>query len=187
MSVQAENLGQPQASATSSSGSTGAPSRQEQSQGIIRRNAYWALGLGLLPIPLVDLLALTAVQIKMLKEISALYNVNFFEDKAKAIVGSLVASLGSLSLTATVASSLFKVVPFVGQLVGAVGVPILAGALTVAVGNLFVMHYESGGTLLNFDVEKMKAHFHKEFDKAKEAVKEMQKDPNIATGESIAP
>lgn len=150
-------------------------SRKDQAESIVRRNVYWALGLGLVPLPLVDLLTLTAVQVKMLKELSDLYEQPFLEGKAQKIVGSLVASLGSLALTEVAAASLIKLVPFVGHLVGAVGVPLLAGTLTLAIGRLFVMHFESGGTLLTFDAEKMRSHFRREFAAGRDSVQKLQK------------
>lgn len=146
-----------------------APStRAEQAHSIVRKNMYWALGLGFVPVPLLDLAAVTAVQVKMLKDLSELYGVSFAEDAAQKVVGSLVAGLGGLTIAGAIASSLFKVIPVIGQLVGLIGRPVLAGALTLAVGNLFTMHYESGGTLLDFDAAKMREHFRREFEGAKE-------------------
>lgn len=146
-------------------------SRAEQAHGIVRKNMYWALGLGFVPVPLLDLAAVTAVQVKMLKDLSDLYGVSFAEDRAKTAVASLVAGLGGLTVAGAVASSLVKVVPIFGQIVGFVGGPALAGALTLAVGNLFTMHYESGGTLLDMDPEKVREHFRKEFESAKETAR----------------
>ena len=157
-----------------------AKQRQAQSHKIIRRNVYWALGAGLVPVPVADLLAMTGVQVKMLKELSDLYQVKFFEEKAKTTIGSLVAGLGSLSLAGAVAGSLFKVVPVLGQVVGFIGVPLMAGALTMAVGNVFAMHYESGGTLLDFDAVKMRKYFTKEYENAKTHVQEMRKEAKHA-------
>ena len=105
----------------------------------------------------------------MLKDLSAVYEVSFAEDAAQKVVGSLVAGLGGLTIAGAIASSLVRVIPVVGQLVGFIGRPALAGALTLAVGNLFTMHYESGGTLLDFDAVKMREHFRREFEGAKEA------------------
>ena len=44
--------------------------------------------------------------------------------------------------------------------------PVLAYALTMAVGNTFIMHFESGGTLLNFDPKGFQEYFLKEFQEA---------------------
>lgn len=149
---------------------------KEKARTIVRHNLYWAIGGGLLPIPILDFVALTAVQVKMLKELSALYEVNFLEQKAQKIVGSLITGMGSLALTEALAGSLFKLVPVAGQIVGAVGVPLLGGALTLAMGNLFIMHFESGGTLLTFDADKMRAHFRKEVEASRSTVKKMQSE-----------
>lgn len=167
--------------------STEAASRADQARHIVRRNVYWALGAGLVPIPVVDFVALTAVQVKMLKQLSDHYQVEFFDDKAKKIVSALLASTGSLALAGMVGRSLFKLVPVVGQLFGVVGVPLFAGALTQATGNLFVMHYETGGTLLDFNVEQMRAHFQREFEQAKGSVKQMNKEKDSGESRVAAP
>lgn len=149
--------------------------QRDKAHGIVRRSMYWAMGLGLVPVPLLDLAAVTAVQLKMLKELSELYGVSFAEDKAKTAVASLVAGLGGVTLAGLIGSSLLKVVPVLGQLVGLLGRPALAGALTLAVGNIFTAHYESGGTLLDLDIEKMREHFRREFESSQEAARKAQK------------
>lgn len=169
-SAAAQHSEEPVSSATGSNDDA----RAGQAREVVRRNVYWALGVGLIPFPAIDFLAVTGVQVKMLKELSAVYEVKFFEDKAKTIVGSLITGLGSLSIGGMVARSLLKVVPVVGQIAGVVGGSLIGGALTLAIGNLFAMHYESGGTLLDFDIVKMRDHFRKEFETAKGSVKNMQ-------------
>lgn len=157
--------------------------REEQARDIVRRNVYWAMGLGLVPVPLVDLVALTAVQVKMLKALSDLYGVPFSDHRARTAVWSLVTGSGSVAITTTLAHTLFKVVPGLGVAVGFLGVPLLGGALTQAIGNLFVMHYESGGTLLSFDAEAMRQHFREELRTARRSVRRIEVEPK----EPIAP
>lgn len=173
----------PAAQTTSSKPPAGdGQSRQERAQHQIRKNTYWALGIGLVPFPLVDLAALTAVQVKMLRDIADIYGVSFSENKAKVAAASLITGLGSLTIGALVGRSLFKLVPVIGQAVSIVGVPLLAGALTTAVGNVFVSHFESGGTLADFDAAKAKEHFRKEFDTAKQSVKELKNNLGASSG-----
>jgi hypothetical protein len=57
-----------------------------------------------------------------------------------------------------------------------VGVSVIGGAFTQALGNAFIMHFESGGTLLNFDPDKMRAYFRQEMEKAKATVAQMQNE-----------
>jgi len=53
-----------------------------------------------------------------------------------------------------------------GTVAGFVVTPILAYAMTQAIGNTFIMHFESGGTLLTFDAKKFRDYFIKEFQEA---------------------
>lgn len=172
---------------TTQAANTASDSRQEQAQALVRRRAYWAAGMGLIPVPVIDVLGITGVQVKMLKEISDLYGVNFFEDKAKTVVGALISGLGAWVVTGAVANSLFKVIPVVGQAVGLLGGSAVGAALTLAVGNVFIQHYETGGTLLDFDAAKMREHFRKEFKKSKSAVKDMKQDAKPAAETEASP
>ena len=53
-----------------------------------------------------------------------------------------------------------------GTAVYFIATPILAYAMTQAVGNAFIMHFESGGTLLTFDSKAFGAYFLAEYQKA---------------------
>lgn len=158
------------------------PSLEEQARAIVRRNVHWALGLGLVPIPVIDVVALTGLATKMIGELSRLYSVDFSEERVRALVFALITGLGSVALASIVAGSLFKLVPVLGVLAGVVSGPLFAGALTRALGSLFVMHFEAGGTLFDFDAEAMRDHFRREFAQAKIEVTRMQNDaPNPPT------
>jgi hypothetical protein len=50
-----------------------------------------------------------------------------------------------------------------GTVLGFVVTPVLAYAMTKAVGGVFIMHFESGGTLLTFDPKAFREYFIKEF------------------------
>lgn len=145
-------------------------------EGIVRRNVYWSLGIGIVPLPIVDLVGVTAIELKMIKELADAYQVKFTENTAKSIIASLAVSVGSLGLAGAVASSLFKLIPAVGTVVGVIGVSVFAGAFTQALGNVFIMHFETGGTLLTFNADKMRTYFRQEFEKAKVSVAQLQKD-----------
>jgi hypothetical protein len=45
--------------------------------------------------------------------------------------------------------------------------PGFSSAATYAIGQVFIKHMESGGTLLDFNVEKMREHFIDEFEAKK--------------------
>jgi uncharacterized protein (DUF697 family) len=145
--------------------------RIDRARAIVRPNVMWAMGAGVVPLPVVDVLAISAVQLKMLKELGDHYGVAFREHRVKSIVGSLIGGLGSYGLGTLAVMSLMKIVPFAGQALGSVAVPIAGGALTHALGTVFVQHFESGGTFLDFDPVAMREHFRREFEAAKEKVK----------------
>jgi uncharacterized protein (DUF697 family) len=64
-------------------------------------------------------------------------------------------------------SSVIKVIPLVGSLAGLVSLPLVASSATYALGKVFIKHFESGGTLLNFDPESTKKYFQEQFAEAK--------------------
>ena len=139
---------------------------------IIKSKVRWSMGVGLLPvlvpIPFVDLAAITAIQLKMIDELSEHYGVKFSEHRVKNIIAALVGSFGTGFLGTGVAASLLRYVPVIGPLSGALALPVVAGASTYGLAKVFVMHFESGGTLLDLDPEKTKRYFQ---EKVKEGMK----------------
>ncbi len=136
---------------------------QAQAETITNKYVTWAMGAGLIPIPLVDLAAIVGVQVKMLSEISKVYGVEFSENRGKSIVASLVGGLGATTTAAGIAGSFAKLIPGVGSLFGIATLPVISSAITYAVGKVFVQHFESGGTFLTFDCEGTRDAFVQEF------------------------
>jgi len=132
----------------------------EEGRRIAKSYAGWAAGAGLIPVPLLDIAGVTGVQIAMIRKIADLYKVPHAGDRVKTIVASLVGGVGSYGIATSGLGSLVKAVPFVGSLLGMALMPSLAVASTIGLGEVFIMHFESGGTLLDFNTEKMAAKFH---------------------------
>lgn len=135
-------------------------STKKSTEKIIKNHMYGAMAVGLVPVPAVDLVALTGVQLNMLRKLSKLYDVPFSKDKGKNVIAALAGSSVPV-VSAGPIMSLVKAVPVVGQTVGALSMSAVAGATTYAVGKVFVQHFASGGTFLNFDPDKVKAHYAK--------------------------
>jgi uncharacterized protein (DUF697 family) len=150
------------------------PAHLNRANEIVQRNVYWAMGAGVLPLPVFDLVAITGVQLKMLRQLSKVYDVPFREGVAKKAITSLLVGLGGVGIGGIVGASLFKFVPFVGASLGAVSIPVISGMLTHAVGRTFVMHFESGGTLLDFKPAVMRDYFRNEFSSSKDMVSDMK-------------
>jgi len=133
------------------------PSNNEINK-IVRNHVIGSMGVGLIPIPLVDIVALTGVQLNMLRKLAKSYNVPFSKDKGKNVLASLLGSGMSIPIGNTL-SSLVKAVPIVGQTTGALTMPVTAGAVTYAIAKVFTQHFASGGTFLNFNPDEVKEYY----------------------------
>ena len=129
----------------------------------VNRYAWWSAGGALLPIPIADMVVTTGAQLKMLAELSKLYGIPFEKVRAKALVGSLLGYVLHPALSAGLLGSLVKVIPGLGALVGTPSLVLFEGTFTWALGRVFIQHFESGGTFLDFDPEKMREHFRAQF------------------------
>jgi len=124
--------------------------RRTEAVKLIRRYSLIAGVGGLIPVPLLDLAAMTGVQVQMLRKLSKLYEVPFSENRGKAIVAGLAGSVIPAS-SGIGAASMIKGVPLLGVMVGSVVTPALAVGATYAIGMAFLQHFISGGTLLDFN------------------------------------
>ena len=136
-----------------------------QASKIITKYLPWSAGAGLVPLPGLDLAGITAVQVKMLADIAQTYGVPFKQEAAKTIIGSLLAAVIPSGMAHT-ASSLVKVVPGVGTVLGMVTGAAFAAASTFALGRVFIQHFESGGNLITFDPVAAREYFKAEFENA---------------------
>lgn len=132
--------------------------RLREAEHLVRMSMYYATGLGLVPVPVFDLVGITGVQLDLLRRLSNLYGVKFSKDAGKNIIASLVGGGVSFSVAPLLASAV-KLVPVVGSVLGVVMMPVTGGATTYALGKVFIAHFESGGTILSFDPQAVKAFY----------------------------
>jgi uncharacterized protein (DUF697 family) len=151
--------------------------KADQADKIIKNHIIAAAGIALVPMPLIDIAAITALELRMLKSLTVLYEMEFFEHRGKALIASLVSGLKVGLLTA----SLLKFLPGLGWVGVAAPMAAIAGAITYAVGNIFVQHFESGGTLLDFDPEKVRGFFIHEYKDGRKVALELQRAGNDNT------
>jgi uncharacterized protein (DUF697 family) len=148
--------------------------RINEANTIVRNHVLGSMGIALVPIPVIDLVALTGIQLKMLHSLAKLYRVPFSENLGKSLIVSLVGGVMPTSTAMTLAS-LAKVVPGIGTATGMVSVSILGGATSYAIGNVFIQHFESGGTLLDFDPKKMREYFTNKLQEGKKVAASLRK------------
>ncbi len=148
-----------------------ASNAQEHANGIIKTGVYASVGVGLIPAPVVDAVALTGIQLKMIHSLSKVYGVEFSESRGKSIIGALISGFSPLAIF-TPAASLIKAIPVVGSITGMFTMSILGGASTYAIGKVFNKHFASGGTLMNLDASAVKDEFKQHFEEGKAVAKE---------------
>ena len=135
------------------------------------------MGAGLIPVPFVDLAAVSGVQIKMLAAVSKIYEVPFLESRGKVLIASLIGSIAPSAVSYGAIGCLLKAVPLVGALAGAPTMALFCGASTWALGKVFIQHFESGGTFLNFNPEQVKDYFKAQFEEGRKMASTMEAQP----------
>lgn len=139
-------------------------------QNVVKSHMVAGSALALLPMPIFDLAALSITQLNLLRSLCNHYNVNFDEQKGKAILTSLIS--GSLPLLAVMGLSSFaRLLPGIGTIGGSISMTIFSSAFIYATGQVFIHHFEYGGTLENFDGKHWRSFFKKKFEERKALAK----------------
>ena len=51
--------------------------RQDEASSIIKNHMMWSMGAGLIPVPIVDWFAVSAIQLDMIRQLATLYDIDF--------------------------------------------------------------------------------------------------------------
>ncbi len=135
------------------------PQHHAEAERLVRSYTLGAMAVGLVPLPLFDLAALAAVQLKMLHALAGRYGIEFKADLGRSAVASLVGSALPNTLSPALAASLTKLIPGIGHTLAAGSLVLLNGAVTYAIGKVFIQHFAAGGTFLTFDPEAVRDYF----------------------------
>ena len=130
----------------------------------------WSMGAGLIPVPIADFFAVSAIQLDMVRQLCKLYDIDFKENEMKAIVTALTSS----GLAKAGARAAIKFVPGIGSVIGGVAMSVLSGASSYALGEVFKKHFETGGTVLDIDLNRLKKVYSEKFEKGKKVAQEMK-------------
>jgi uncharacterized protein (DUF697 family) len=145
-------------------------SKRDKANEIIQTHVMWASGAGAVPIPLLDIAAVTAVQMDMLKQLCRLYEIDFNESSGKSLISAVAGST-----LARIGASFIKSIPGVGSLLGGMSMSILSGASTYGMGQVFTSQFEAGNGLFNFDMNRAKKEYDEQYEKGKEYASNLQK------------
>lgn len=124
-------------------------SRRARATKLVERFSLWSGAAGLIPVPFVDLAAVGGVQIQMLRRISEIYGVPFSKNRGKALIAGLAGTMIPVT-TGIGMASIIKGLPLIGTAVGAIATPAMSAGATYAIGMVFIQHFATGGTLLDF-------------------------------------
>ena len=128
--------------------------RDELASQVVDRFSLLSGAAGLVPVPLIDLAAVAGVQLQMLRRLSEVYGIPFSENFGKSIIASLAGSIISKSTAVSTAmsfGSLLRGLPGAGTMIGALTMPVVSAGITYVIGKVFIQHFASGGTLLDFN------------------------------------
>ena len=143
--------------------------KQSKASEIIKTSVGYSLGAALVPFPGADLLAVSAVQLNMLRQLAKLYNVSFMDVLGKNIISAVVGSSA-----ARLGASLVKAIPGIGTIIGEISMPILSGASTWALGRVVAKHFHNGGTLEDIDLKTARKTYETEVEEGKKVAEALK-------------
>lgn len=133
----------------------------------IKNHVIAAMGVGLVPSFVVELVGVTGIEIKMIRDLARVYDFPVPHKLiAYKVLISLIASVAPFYAAARLKSAV-KGVPVVGHAAYVGFLSAASGAAVYAVGKIFQKHYESGGTFLGRDKETLQSSFKQELENGK--------------------
>jgi uncharacterized protein (DUF697 family) len=133
----------------------------------VKNWSQWATVAGFIPVPLLDLVAISSVQIKMIYDLCKVYDVPFEQRQVRAILSGLAGGGITTVASTAISGTLIKSVPIIGSTLAAVTQPVMSYATTYAVGTIFVRHFESNGTLMSMSIDAIKSTYQEQVAYAK--------------------
>ncbi len=139
---------------------------------IIRNHVVLAAGGAAIPVPVLDLLAVTAVQLDMLKQLASTYDVTFDAQASSSFVTALTSAIGG-SVLGRVGASAVKLLPGVGSLLGGAAQLSISGATTYAVGHTFKRLFQEGHDVSHLNVDAVQHEAKQLYEKGKTMVEDI--------------
>jgi len=152
--------------------------RSNHADTIIKNHMLWSMGAGLIPVPIADFFAVSAIQLDMVRQLCKVYEIDFKENEFKAIVTALTSS----GIAKAGARAAIKFIPGIGSVIGGVAMSVFSGASSYALGEVFKKHFETGGTVLDIDLNRLKKVYAEKFEKGKKVAQEMKEKEEKGKG-----
>ncbi len=117
--------------------------RRALARKIVDRHRNLAALGGLMPLPVVNIAGVTAINLRMVKQLCELYQVPFQRDRTRSLIVGLIGGAVPTGVGVATSSTLMWIVPG-GLLWGLGASAVTAGALTRGIGLVFIESFESG-------------------------------------------
>jgi uncharacterized protein (DUF697 family) len=136
-------------------------------EGIIKNRSLLAAGIGIVPIPVFNLVSASTVQILMVQSITRLYNIEVKKSWIKNIIASVLGGFTSTGLAGLAAQGL-GAAPLIGPSLAVLSAPVLNGLTTYAIGYMFVRYFESPDGFLKTNAKALGVWFKEGFKEGRE-------------------
>ncbi len=143
-------------------------SDRNRAEEIIRSHVLWAMGAGLIPVPIVDFVAVTSIQVDMLQQLTHLYGASYSQSTGKAFVSALTGTT-----LARMGASFVKGIPGIGTVLGGASMSVMSGASTYGVGQVAINVLSSSGSLRDFDSSQAKRAYEQAYERGKSYVSDL--------------
>jgi uncharacterized protein (DUF697 family) len=131
-------------------------------EAIIKNRALLAAGIGLVPVPVFNLVSVAAIQISMVQSITRLYDIEAKKSWIKNMIASVLGGFGATALSGAALKNLGGT-PLVGTSLAVLSAPAVNGLTTYAIGYMFVRYFESPKGLLKANAGALKEWFKEGF------------------------
>lgn len=136
----------------------------------IKNHVIAAMGVALVPSFFIELTGITGLEVSMIVELARIYDFPIPNRLiAYKVLLSLVLSLGPIYL-ATRLNSAAKMVPLAGHAAYYGLMSFTNAAAVYAVGKVFQLHFESGGTFLSQDNSVLRNTFRQHMDEGRQQI-----------------
>ena len=125
---------------------------------IVHRYVMISAGAGLITIPVIDVATLAGVHVALIKDITEHYGEEFSDHAARNIVIALAASLVPGAIGSMLGRKALRMLAVITGGSGLAGLAIMSAfsaMVSLALGTVFVRHFEEGGTLDSFNLKSL--------------------------------
>jgi uncharacterized protein (DUF697 family) len=156
--------------------------RRLKAENLVKRHVIAAMPLGLVPIPVFDLAALTGNHLAMLKSLCRLYQHDCKASQVRALLASLIGAAIPVVAVSGLSSGA-KLIPGIGTLIGSGSLAVTAGAVTYAIGQVYIQSSEQGSDLPQLDAKALRARFKQELERGKDVARGLRARTRANSGD----